>query len=123
MRTFSTPQKSNSKQVLLIGGPRGIGKTSFMCKLYKNYGAMRNSSSSTKPTVINAELGDSRHRKQQQQSIEPFYLFYFLNQNDHLISVLFDITCKMRAKYLKKGETYILSLGCKRRLITLTKHL
>ena len=46
-----------------------------------------------------------RNKERPTSNGEPFYLFYFLQSDDYLLSMLIDISCKMRSKYLKKDST------------------
>ena len=80
--SFTPAPVSKQKQICVISGPRGHGKTTFMASLYQKY-------------VIN---------KQTAEQPEPFCLFYFLEPDDYLINTLVNITSKLRAKYLKKDS-------------------
>jgi hypothetical protein len=125
----SQSAKNNVRSTLLILGARGTGKTAFMAFLYQHYvlkspapfnqlmkfvdASFVNLASSpsvnSQGTPLSRSRGaatQSKHAATQQndrpESIEPFFLFYFLQSDDHLLSMLVDITCKMRSKYMLK---------------------
>lgn len=80
--SFTPAPMAKQKQIYVVSGPRGHGKTTFMASLYQKY-------------VINANLANLT---------DSFCLFYFLEPEDHLINTLVNITSKLRAKYLKKDS-------------------
>lgn len=106
---------SNFKQILVITGPRGRGKTAFMANLYKNYilaetlksSSNLSMSSFLKPDETNVSYDAGSNNK---NSDSPLYLFYFLKPKDHLKSIIIDITRQMRLKYTNKGLSRILNL-------------
>ncbi len=71
--------KSSIKSFLLLKGPRGCGKTSFMSYLYEKL-------NSTDQNVL--------------------YLFYFLKSSDTIYSIFLDIIKQIRLKYHFKGMLY-----------------
>ncbi len=80
------------KQLFLIVGSRGKGKTAFMSRLYHHH---KNSFPATLEPLPN-ESSESKD----------FFLFYFLNKGDYLLDVIINITLKMRSRYLKKGKKH-----------------
>ncbi len=107
------------RNTLLILGPRSTGKTAFMAFLYQHYilkspppfnQIMKNidtSSFTMAPKSRNQRNGTNGDGPAPQP--EPFFLFYFLQPQDHLLTMLIDITCKMRSKYLQKSSTVSLN--------------
>ncbi len=101
-------QKTLSKNIFLITGSRGMGKSSVIAFIYKqlclvkslNLGdtSLQFESTFTLSTSQTLKLNSNRVHE------EPLYLFYFLKPKDHLKSILIDIIIKMRLKYLNKSK-------------------
>ena len=69
-------KQDSEKTILLLVGPRGCGKTTFISYLYDKTNSMQH---------------------------DVLYLFYFLKPNDSLYMVFVDIIKKMHLKYYSKG--------------------
>ena len=112
------------KNVFIIHGPRGRGKTSLMLHIYQNlqnsnYTSMHStdnnqftrSMSAKSSSTRSARSGDRSSKsssansvKSEKKELKPFYMFYFLKPQDLIITVLIDIICKMRLRYTNKGK-------------------
>lgn len=110
----SNSAKPNCKQIFLILGTRSSGKSAFMAFLYQHYvlkspPPYNNLMRTIDPTQFSVSNGNSRQRQRSQAattpSVDPLILFYFLQSDDYLLSVLVDITSKMRHKYSQKDST------------------
>lgn len=94
------------KRIFLIYGPRAGGKTSFMLQVYRNVNSLPSgtfSMSDLPDSLKNRSIASSSTRSIHNNKPKPLFLFYFLKPKDSFLSVLIDITYKMRLKYAKLG--------------------